>query len=114
VKKVPETDAIFERLAKVNPAADADETVLRLSVDAKATIALGFFARGGYSRVTVKALDHDFASDKKVTPLGVFLPQYNQLFLFLTSSPVTADLIVDCIHATWSLVADHFPHVQTL
>ena len=47
MKKVPETDAIFERLAVVNPEADADETVLRLSVDAKATIALGLFARGG-------------------------------------------------------------------
>ena len=95
MKKVPETDAIFERLATVNPDADANETVLRLSIDAKATIALGLFARGGYSRLTVKALDHDFAPDKKVTPVGVFLPQFNELFLFLTSSPVTADLIVD-------------------
>ncbi len=37
MKKVAETDAIFKRLAEVNPAADADETVLRLSIDAKAT-----------------------------------------------------------------------------
>jgi hypothetical protein len=114
VKKVPETDAIFERLATVNPEADANETVLRLSVDAKATIALGLFARGGYNRLTVKALDHDFAPDKKVTPVGVFLPQFNELFLFLTSSPVTADLIVDCIHDTWLMLADRLPHVRTL
>jgi hypothetical protein len=114
VKKVPETDAIFERLAAVNPTADADETVLRVSVDAKATLPLGLFSRGGYSRLTVKALDHDFAPDKKVTPLGVFLPQYNELFLFLTTSPVTADLIVDCLHDTWLMIADRFPQVQTL
>ena len=114
MKKVPETDAIFERLATVNPEADANETVLRLSVDAKATIALGLFARGGYNRLTVKALDHDFAPDKKVTPVGVFLPQFNELFLFLTSSPVTADLIVDCIHDTWLMLADRLPHVRTL
>jgi hypothetical protein len=114
VKKVPETDAIFERLAVVNPEADAKETVLRLSVDAKATIALGLFARGGYNRLTVKALDHDFAPDKKVTPVGVFLPQFNELFLFLTASPVTADLIVDCIHDTWLMLADRLPHVHTL
>ena len=114
MKKVPETDAIFERLALVNPAADADETVLRLSVDAKATIALGLFARGGYSRLTVKVLDHDFAPDKKVTPVGVFLPQFNELFLFLTFSPVPADLIVDCIHDTWLMLADRLPQVHTL
>ena len=114
MKKVPEIDAIFERLATVNPEADADETVLRLSVDAKATIALGLFARGGYSRLTVKALDHDFAPDNKVTPVGVFLPQFNELFLFLTSSPVTADLIVDCIRDTWLMLANRLPQVRTL
>ena len=114
MKKVPETDAIFERLALVNPVADADETVLRLSVDAKATIALGLFARGGYSRLTVKVLDHDFAPDKKVTPVGVFLPQFNELFLFLTTCPVTADLIVDCIHDTWLMLTERWPQVRTL
>ena len=114
MKKVPETDAIFERLATVNPAADADETVLRLSVDAKATIPLGLFSRGGYRRLTVKALDHDFGADKKVTPVGVFLPRYNELFLFLTTCPVTADLIVDCIHQTWLMMADRLPQVRTL
>ena len=31
MKKLAETDAIFDRLAQINPAADADETVLRLS-----------------------------------------------------------------------------------
>jgi hypothetical protein len=114
VKKVPETEAIFERLAQVNPAADKDERVLRLSVDAKATIPLGLFSRRGYSRLTVKALDHDFAPAEKITPLGVFLPQCNELYLFLTTSPVTADLIADCIHATWLLIADRFPLVHTL
>ena len=41
LKKIPETDAIFEQLAQVNAAADADETALRLSIDAKGTILLG-------------------------------------------------------------------------
>lgn len=111
---MPETNAIFERLAEVNPAADADETMLRLSIDAKATIALGLFSRGGYSRLTVKALDHDFAPEQKVTPVGVFLPQFNELFLFLTTSSVTADLLVDCLHQTWLMIAQRFPQVRTL
>jgi hypothetical protein len=114
VKKVPETDAIFERLAQVNPAADEDESILRLSVDAKASIPLGLFSRGGYSRLTVKALDHDFAPHEKITPVGVFLPQFNELYLFLTTSPVTADLIVDCIQDTWLMLEDRLPLVRTL
>ena len=114
MKKVPETDAIFERLAQVNPAADAAETVLRLSLDAKATIPVGLFSRGGYSRLTVKALDHDFKPKQKVTPVGIFLPQYNELFVFLTTSPVTADLLVDCLHQTWLMLQERFPQVRTL
>ena len=46
-KKVPETDAIFEQIATVNQAADANATVLRLSLDGKATVKVGPFARGG-------------------------------------------------------------------
>jgi hypothetical protein len=111
---VPETDAIFEHLAQVNPAADADETVLRLSIDAKATLPLGLFSRGGYSRLTVKALDHDFNPEQKLTPVGVFLPQSSELYLFLTSGPVTADLLVDCLAQTWDLLKERFPLVQTL
>lgn len=114
MKKLPETDAIFERLAQVNPSADADETSLRLSVDAKATIPLGLFSRGGYSRLSIKAWDHDFKPQAKVTPVGVFLPQSNQLYLFLITGPLTADAIVDCIRETWLLIADRFPTVRTL
>ena len=98
----------------MNPAADADETVLRLSIDAKATIALGLFSRDGYSRLTVKALDHDFRSKQKLTPVGIFLPQYNQLYLYLTTGPVTADLLVDCLHDTWVMIEQDFPQVRTL
>ena len=103
MKKIPETDAIFEQLAQVNAAADADETALRLSIDAKGTILLALLSRGGFNRLEVKALDHDFRPDDKVTPVGVFLPQHNQLYIFLTTGPVTSDLLVDCIHDVWLL-----------
>lgn len=114
MKKIPETDAIFDRLARINPAADADETTLRLSVDAKAAIPVGLFSRNGYSRLRVKAWDHDFKPKRKVTPVGVFLPQYNELYLFLITGPVTADTIADCIQETWRMIAPRFPLIQTL
>lgn len=46
-KKIPETDAIFEQLDEVHRAAEDDETVLRLSMDAKTTILIGLFSRNG-------------------------------------------------------------------
>jgi hypothetical protein len=114
LKKIPETDAIFNQLKKVNAETDGDETALRLSVDAKGTILLALLSRGGFNRLEVKALDHDFRPDERVTPVGVFLPQYNQLYIFLISGSVTSDAIADCIHAVWTLIADQFPLVQTL
>jgi len=36
------------------------DTVLRLSMDAKATVKVGPFARGGKSRIPTIATDHDF------------------------------------------------------
>lgn len=114
LKKIPETDAIFDELKQVNTEADADETKLRISVDAKGRVLLEQLSRGGFSRVEVKALDHDFRPDKQVTPVGVFLPEYNELYLFLISGSVTSDAIVDCIETVWSTIANRFPLVQTL
>jgi hypothetical protein len=114
LKKIPETDAIFEQLKQINADAEADETTLRMSVDAKGTILLALLSRGGFNRLTVKALDHDFRPDEKVTPVGVFLPQSNELYLFLVTSSVTSDTLVDCIKNVWLTIADRFPLVQTL
>jgi transposase len=113
-KKIPETDAIFEQLDKVHAAADEDETVLRMSMDAKATVLIGLFSRNGKTRVFVKAMDHDFAPDEKLTPYGIFLPQYNELYLYFTTSRITSDFIVDCLCDFWLTVRERFPKVQTL
>ena len=40
-KRVPQTDAISERLSVVNPQADEAPETLRLSLDAKATVDVG-------------------------------------------------------------------------
>lgn len=46
-KKLSATDAIFEQVNKVNAVADASPTTLRLSMDAKATVKVGDYSRGG-------------------------------------------------------------------
>ena len=114
LKKIPETDAIFEQLKQVNKQADTDERVLRMSVDAKGRVLLALLSRGGFNRLEIKALDHDFRPDEKVTPVGVFLPQYNELFVFLITGSVTSDTLVDCIRDVWVKIAARFSLVQTL
>ena len=59
---------------RINQAADSAADVLRVSIDAKATVKIGSFSRGGKSRVAVAAADHDFAPEATVTPVGLFLP----------------------------------------
>lgn len=113
-RKIPETDDIFEQLHKLHTEADEDETILRISMDAKATVLIGFLSRGGKTRVVVRALDHDMTPDGKLTPFGIFLPQYDELHLYFTNSRVTSDFIVDCLCDFWSMVRERFPHVRTL
>ena len=115
LKKIPETDAIFDQLSTVNQKADEDETMLRISLDAKAPVLIGLFSRGGVSRVVVKGLDHDFHSKAgKVTPFGIYLPQHDELYLYFTQSKVTSDFIVDCISDFWLSQRVRFPQVKTL
>jgi transposase len=87
---------------------------LRISIDAKATVWVGAFSRSGQSRVVVKAMDHDFRPEDKVTPFGIYLPQQGELFLYMTTSLLTSDYIVDCLEDFWSTLHQRFPLVKTL
>ncbi len=99
---------------RVNQAADAAEDVVRLSMDAKATVKVGPFSRGGTSRVPVAAADHDFQPAATVTPVGILLPATAELFLYGVTSAVTSDCLVDCLTRWWETVRGRFAHVTTL
>jgi len=113
-KKIPETDDIFEQLAKVNPEADETPDTLRVSLDAKARVKIGPFSRGGKSRVPVKAADHDFEPKATLIPFGIFLPALDELFLYFTLSRVTSDFIIDVLEMWWESVRERFSHIKTL
>jgi len=103
-------------MKQVNEAADEDAQTLRISMDAKATVKIGPFSRRGKSRVETKAADHDF-SDKNtptVTPVGIFLPELDELFLYGVTSKVTSDCLVDRLIQCWETIKDRFPDVKTL
>ena len=113
-KKIPETDAIFDRLSRVNPEADAAPDTLRLSLDAKATVHVGPFSRRGRSRTKAQAADHDFQPEAKLTPFGIFMPEYDELMLYMTASPVTSDFIADRLEDWWKFNQVRFPDVTRL
>jgi transposase len=113
-KKLPQTDAIFDRLKLENTEAGASEDTLRLSLDAKASVKIGLFSRGGRTWAEVKALDHDFKADAKLTPFGILLPRYGELSLYFAQSALTSDFIVDVVEMWWQGIKGRFPKVRTL
>ncbi len=98
----------------MNAAADAAPTVLRISIDAKATVKVGPFARGGKSRAETKACDHDFKPEATVTPFGIFLPASDELFVYGVTSKVTSDCLIDRLVQWWESVRERFAHITTL
>jgi transposase len=113
-KRVPQTDAIFEQLSRVNPQADGDPGALRLSLDAEATVNVGPFSRRGKSRTGTKAADHDFKPVATMTPFGIFLPEYDDLTVYMARSKVTSDFIVDRMEDWWEFNRVRFPGVKKL
>jgi transposase len=101
-------------VTQINHAADTADDVLRISMDAKATVKVGPFARGGKTRVQVKAADHDFQPLATVTPVGIFLPTLDELFVYGVTSKVTSDCLVDRLAQWWEAVRERFAHITTL
>lgn len=114
IKEIPETGAIFKEVNRINKQADDDPTTLRISIDAKVGIKVGEFDRGGKTRVTTVALDHDFSDCSTLTPYGIFLPTEGELFLFFVQSKLTADCIVDLLEDWWLAVIERFSHIHKI
>jgi hypothetical protein len=108
IKKIAETDAIFSHLYRVNRASKTTPNVLRIAWDAKAQVKIGPFSRGGLSRLPMAGADHDFAPLAVLTPFDIVLPDYDDLFLFFTTSKVTSDFIVDTLQLTWPVLRERF------
>jgi transposase len=113
-KRVKQTDAIFEQLKVVNPEADRAIDTLRISIDAKATVNLGPFSRRGKSRTGAKAADHDFKPVATMTPFGIFVPEHDDLWLYMARSRVTSDFIVDRLEQWWQEVRPRFLSIRRL
>ena len=110
-KKIAETDDIFEYVHTANRIADKTEGLIRISIDTKATINVGPFSRGGYSRHGVNACDHDFQPDTVLKPFGIFFPALDENYFYFTKSNVTADFMIDALEDLCPRIKARFnPH----
>jgi len=100
LKKIEETDAIFENLKIVHDENKSKDNVVRISIDTKDKVKIGDFSRGGRSRVDVKAGDHDFGS-KYLTPFGILDLTSDHVEIIFTETKATADFMVDSIETYW-------------
>jgi Rhodopirellula transposase DDE domain len=87
----------------MNAQADADPTVLRISMDTKATVNVGEYSRGGQSRarIAVAALDHDMQPKEKLVPGGILESVSGRPFVFFGNSYKTSDFMVDGLLLWW-------------
>jgi Rhodopirellula transposase DDE domain len=103
LKKIPQTDAIFENVFRENQASDENPKSLRVSIDTKAKVKIGNLSRGGKARtLEAKAADdHDTQWQSVLVPFGILNTHSDQLSIYLGQSAETSDFIVDCLTAWW-------------
>jgi transposase len=64
--------------------------------------------------VPTQAADHDFEPLATLTPLGIFLPASDELFVYGVTSKVTSDCLVDRLVEWWESVRTRFAQITTL
>ena len=115
IKKIPQTDAIFSNVRAAHLRAANDSSILRISIDTKASVKLGSFSRRGLTRNKneAKASDHDMGG-KSVTPCGILEIGSNQLFIEFVSGPCTSDTFADQLNDWWELRKEIHTNVKTI
>jgi hypothetical protein len=103
LKKVAQTDAIFENVFREHQASDDNPRSLRLSIDTKARVKIGNLSRGGKARTLEarQADDHDTEWQSVLVPFGILNTHTDQLSIYFGQSAETSDFIVDCLIYWW-------------
>ena len=73
-----------------------------MSIDCKATVAIGDVSRGGLTRGDHRACDHDLGLHEKYIPCGIVEEDSARLRITFGSSFKTSDFIVDALEAWWA------------
>ena len=105
LKKIAQTDAIFENVAQKHTLAEDNPRILRISIDVKAKVKIGNLSRNGYSRqlIAPKTDDHDQKWDAVLVPFGIKEFNTDDLYIIFGNSKETSDFIFDALLLWWSL-----------
>lgn len=116
VKKIRETDGIFENVHNENEGSDKREDSLRVSIDTKAKVNVGEFSGRGELRGTkaTQALNHDVQPEKKLVPFGILDVVAGLLTIIFGTFHETSDFIVDCLQQWWDENKDGYAHIHQL
>jgi hypothetical protein len=116
LKKIKETEAIFANVRRENQAADNDPEVIRISMDAKAKVAVGDYSRDGESRgaEATKGWDHDPEPEQKLVPQGILDLTAGLLSIFIATSNGTSDFFADCLEQWWEANKVRYPNARRL
>jgi len=82
-------------------------SVKRLSLDGKATVHIGAYARGGLTRGDNQASEHDMGCKEKDVPCGIVEEESAARTVTCGSSSKTRDFIVDTLAAKWDTLDAH-------
>jgi hypothetical protein len=116
LKKIAKTDEIFANVTAAHERARKDPTILRISIDNKAKVKIGPFARGGKSRKEKDrhAADHDTAQCDRLTPCGILEIESGQLTIGMVVNTSTSDTVADNLEQWWLDRKAHYPHIRKL
>jgi hypothetical protein len=114
LKKLPQTEAIFENVFRENQVADDNPQSLRISIDSKAKVKIGNLSRDGKARTLdpKQADDHDMAWQAVLVPFGILNTRTDQLAIYMGQSAETSDFIVDCLADWWQHNQADYPDLD--
>lgn len=96
IKKIPETNDIFENVNLKKEEALNDANTALISIDTKDKVIIGPYSRKGKSRVLVEACDHELTNDCLI-PFGILDLKTDQTYFYNFANKPTSKAIVDCI-----------------
>jgi len=96
LKKIEETDEIFNNVHEKREEAMKDDKIGLISIDTKDKVLIGPYSRNGKSRTLVEACDHEL-TNRCLIPFGILDLKNNQAYFYNFTNKPTSLAIVDCI-----------------
>ena len=96
LKKIAETDDIFENVYNRKEEAMKNKDTALISIDTKDKVLIGPYSRKGKSRLLVEACDHELTNNC-IIPFGILDMKNNQSYFYNFIHKPTSLAIVDCL-----------------